>query len=74
MSRAVQTVIKDWAVPRMNMHNLRGSFCVGNVGSMRVFERNNFEEVGSLKDWSPESPNKNRGKTSIVVMEWKGLL
>jgi RimJ/RimL family protein N-acetyltransferase len=74
MSQTVQTVIKDWAVPRMNMHNLRGCFFVGNVGSQRVFERNNFEEIGSFKDWSPESPNKNRGKTSIVVMEWKGLL
>lgn len=73
MSRAVQTVIRDWAVPRMNMHYLKGSFFAGNVGSQKVFERNKFEEIGFFKNWSPESPNKNRGKTSIVVMEWKGL-
>ncbi|CAG8067967.1 unnamed protein product [Penicillium salamii] len=82
MSRAVQAVIRDWAVPRMNMNHLRGSFVVGNVGSQRVFERNNFEEVGVFKDWLPEifkdwlpeNSKKSLGKMSIVIMEWKGLL
>lgn len=74
MSVAVRTVIQDWAIPRMNLHLLRGSFFVGNIGSMKVFEKNNFEEVGTFKDWAPASPNKGRGKMSIVVMKWKGVL
>ncbi|KAJ5795726.1 uncharacterized protein N7518_004266 [Penicillium psychrosexuale] len=74
MSVAVRTVIQDWAIPRMNLHLLRGSFFVGNIGSMKVFEKNNFEEVGTFKDWAPTSPNKGRGKMSIVVMKWKGAL
>ncbi|CAG8032703.1 unnamed protein product [Penicillium olsonii] len=73
MSRAVQTVLRDWALPRMNLKHLRGSWVVGNEGSRRVFERNNFEEVGSFKDWLPETPKKNLGKMSIVIMEWRGL-
>ncbi|KAJ5341305.1 hypothetical protein N7541_010429 [Penicillium brevicompactum] len=73
MSRAVAAVIRDWAVPRMNTRHFRGSFFAGNVGSRKVFERNNFEEVGTFKDWSPERPNKNQGKMSLVVMEWNGL-
>lgn len=72
MSRAVQTVIQDWAIPRMNMRHLRGSFWAGNVGSQKVFERNNFEEVAFLKDCVPENPVKKLGKMSVVVMEWKG--
>ena len=74
MSVAVRTVIQDWAIPRMNLHLLRGSFFVGNIGSMRVFEKNNFEEVGTFTDWAPASPNKGRGKMSVVVMKWKGIL
>lgn len=74
MSRAVQTVIRDWAVPRMNTKHFRGSFFAGNIGSQKVFERNNFEEIATFKDWSPERPDKHQGKMSIVIMEWKGLL
>jgi hypothetical protein len=43
------------------------------MGSRRVMEKNNFEEICTLKDWAPVSPNKGGGKKSIVVMEWKGL-
>jgi hypothetical protein len=35
----------------------------------RVMEKNNFEEICTLKDWAPVSPNKGGGKKSIVVME-----
>ncbi|CAG8887671.1 unnamed protein product [Penicillium egyptiacum] len=73
MSVAVRTIIQDWAIPRMNLHLLRGSFYVGNMGSSRVLEKNNFEEICTLEDWAPVSPNKGGGKRSIVVMEWKGL-
>ncbi|CAI7579079.1 unnamed protein product [Penicillium glandicola] len=74
MSLAVRTVIQDWAIPRMNLHLLRGSFFIGNIGSLRVLEKNNFEEAGIFKDWAPASPSRGRGKMSIAVMEWKGLL
>ncbi|CAG8293947.1 unnamed protein product [Penicillium nalgiovense] len=73
MSVAVRTVIRDWAIPRMNLHLLRGSFYAENMGSRRVMEKNNFEDICTLKDWAPVSPNKGGGKKSIVVMEWKGL-
>ncbi|KAJ5507925.1 hypothetical protein N7527_010068 [Penicillium freii] len=74
MSVAVRTVIQDWAIPRMNLHLLKSSFFVGNTGSARVLEKNNFVEIGTFKDWTPASPNKGRGVMSIVVVEWKGLL
>ncbi|OQE04274.1 hypothetical protein PENSOL_c001G03409 [Penicillium solitum] len=74
MSVAVRTVIQDWGIPRMNLHHLKSSFFVGNTGSSRVLEKNNFVEIGTFKDWTPASPNKGRGRMSIVVVEWKGLL
>lgn len=74
MSVAVRTLIQDWGIPRMNLHLLKSSFFVGNTGSSRVLEKNNFVEIGTFKDWTPASPNKGRGKMSIVVVEWKGLL
>ncbi|KGO55083.1 Acyl-CoA N-acyltransferase [Penicillium expansum] len=74
MSAAVRTVVQDWAIPRMNLHHLKSSYFVGNTGSSRVLEKNNFEEIGTFKDWAPASPAKGLGPMSIVVMEWKGLL
>ncbi|KAJ5384341.1 hypothetical protein N7517_002252 [Penicillium concentricum] len=74
MSAAVRTVIQDWAIPRMNLHRLKGSFYVGNIGSMRVFEKNNFVEAGIFKDWAPATPHKGRGTMSVAVVEWKGPL
>ena len=73
MSVVVRTVIQDWAIPRMNLHLLRGSFYAENTGSRRVMEKNNFVEICTKKDWAPVSPNKGGGKKSIVVMDWKGL-
>ncbi|KAJ5130662.1 uncharacterized protein N7515_006701, partial [Penicillium bovifimosum] len=73
MSLAYKTIIGDWAVPRMNLSCLKGSFYVGNKGSARVFEKNNFEEVCTLKDWAQGNSAKGQsGMMSIVVVEWKG--
>ncbi|KAJ5551198.1 hypothetical protein N7461_005896, partial [Penicillium sp. DV-2018c] len=73
MSLVYKTIIGDWAVPRMNLHFLRGSFYLGNKGSARVFEKNNFEEVCTLKDWARGNPAKGQArKMPIVVVEWKG--
>lgn len=73
MTLAVRTIIRDWAIPRMNLHILKASYLVGNTGSSKVMIKNNFEEVCTLKDWAPESKNRGRPRMSIVVLNWKGL-
>ncbi|KAJ5294035.1 hypothetical protein PENANT_c009G11596 [Penicillium antarcticum] len=73
MTLAVRTIIRDWAVPRMNMHILKASYLVGNAGSAKVMIKNNFEEVSTLEDWAPESKARGRPRMSIVVLNWKGL-
>lgn len=72
MSLAVRTLVQDWAIPRMNLHFLKSSYYLGNIGSSRVFEKNNFEITCTLKDWVQGNPTKGQGIMSIVVMEWKG--
>ncbi|KAJ5773542.1 hypothetical protein N7457_008438 [Penicillium paradoxum] len=72
MSLAVRAIVQDWAIPRMNLHHLKSSYYLGNIGSSRVFEKNNFEKVCTLKDWSKGNPKKGQGMMSMAVMEWKG--
>jgi L-amino acid N-acyltransferase YncA len=72
MSLVYKTIIRDWAVPRMNLHFLKGSFYAENKGSARVFQKNNFEVICTLKDWARGNPAKGQGMMSIVVVEWKG--
>lgn len=73
MTLAIQTVIQDWAVPYMNICDLRCYAFQGNQGSLRVFEKNNFEELCVLEDWVPVAEYRGGGRKSIVMMKWKGL-
>jgi len=42
MSAAVSTLLRDWAIPRMSVRRMRVETAVGNIGSVRVFEKNGF--------------------------------
>lgn len=72
MSLAMKTLIHDWAVPYMNVRNLKCYLFKGNAGSLRVFEKNNFEKERILEDWVPVAECRG-GRKSIVVMRWRGL-
>ncbi|KAJ5624793.1 hypothetical protein N7510_001102 [Penicillium lagena] len=73
MTYAMRTVLQDWGVPRMNIKILKASAFVENKGSLRVFEKNNFEVVCTLKDWAPISESRGGGTKSLVLVNWKGL-
>ncbi|KAF7714934.1 N-acetyltransferase domain-containing protein [Penicillium ucsense] len=70
MTLAIQTIIHDWAVPRMNVHRLRCWAFEDNTGSIRVFEKNGFVRGHTLKDWASVSESRGGGKKSIVSLEW----
>lgn len=72
MTLAMKTLIHDWAVPYMNVRNLKCYVFKGNVGSLRVFEKNNFEEEHTLEDWVPVAESRGGGRKSIVIMKWRG--
>lgn len=48
MSAAVQTLITQWVVPRMNAHLIRCETFAGNAGSVRVFEKCGFTMEGTV--------------------------
>lgn len=74
MTLAMKTLLGDWAVPYMNVRNLKAYLFKGNTGSLRVFEKINCEENCILEDWVPVDESRGGGRKSIVVMRWKGLL
>lgn len=72
MTCAMQTIIYDWGVPYMNMRDLRASAFVDNIGSLKVFEKNGFEQVSTLENWAPVSESRGGGWRSIIVVRWRG--
>ncbi|KAJ5112620.1 hypothetical protein N7532_000665 [Penicillium argentinense] len=73
MTQAMRMVLQDWGVPRMNIKLLKAGAFVENIGSIKVFEKNNFKVVGTLKDWVSISESRGGGRRSLVLVKWKGL-
>ena len=67
MTDAVDTVLHDWAIPRMNVRHMLLAVFEGNVGSVKVFLRNGFKIKATYKDYK-EVKGKMRG---VHVLEWK---
>lgn len=67
MTDAVDTVLHDWAIPRMNVRHMLLAVFEGNVGSVKVFLKNGFKIKATYKDFK-EVKGKIR---SVHVLEWK---
>jgi len=50
MTDAVDTVLHDWAIPRMNVRHMMVSTLEGNKGSVKVFLKNGFKMKGTYKE------------------------
>lgn len=50
MSAAFRTVMTEWAIPRMNVRDMRVEVYVDNVASTRVFEKFGFVEERNADD------------------------
>ncbi|KAL0951675.1 hypothetical protein HGRIS_008354 [Hohenbuehelia grisea] len=51
MSDALSTLLNDWGIPRMRVGHIIATTHKGNVGSVRVFEKNGFRMVGTVDDY-----------------------
>lgn len=71
MTTVVRTLIDEWAVPRMNARLIKASAYVGNVASVRVFEKNGFEMEHTMEDWSIVPESRGGGQKSIHVLGWR---
>ena len=69
MSAVVQTFIRDWAMPRMGVRQIRVETFADNVGSRRVFEKNGF----ILEKTVPVNKVLNSGRTitAMDILWWK---
>jgi RimJ/RimL family protein N-acetyltransferase len=66
MTDAVDTVIQDWAIPRMQVQKIVCGAFTGNPASVRVFEKNGFK-TKSIIEGAVEVRGRKRG---IHIMEW----
>jgi len=67
MTDAVDTLLHDWAIPRMNVRHMLVIVFEGNNGSVKVFLKNGFKMIATYKDYI-EVKGKIR---SVHVLEWK---
>lgn len=55
----------------MNARLIKASAYVGNVASVRVFEKNGFEMEHTMEDWSIVPESRGGGQKSIHVLGWR---
>jgi RimJ/RimL family protein N-acetyltransferase len=69
MSAAVGAVMNQWMVPHLNAHKVRTEAFEGNVGSVRVFEKNGFRLLGTVE---VELVGSGCGRVEgMHVLEWE---
>ena len=69
MSAAVGAIINQWMIPHLNAHKIRTSAIEGNIGSVRVFEKNGMKLLGMVK---VDQVFEGRGRVEGVnVLEWE---
>ena len=67
MSAALGALTKAWVIPRMNAHVIEGLAFIGNVGSIRVFEKNGFKMLVTVEDCI-EVKGERKG---LQLLEWR---
>jgi len=67
MTDAVDTLLHEWAIPRMHVRHVMVAIFAGNEGSVKVFSRNGFKMINTIENYK-EVRGKMRG---LHVMEWK---
>ena len=71
MPAAMNAVIHQWAVPRMNVCNIIGNPFKGNANSRRVFEKNGFRYIGETANDIIEKGLSDGARTGLYLLEWK---
>jgi len=70
MTAALKTVLEKWAIPRMGVRKVHVTAFKGNVGSVRVFEKNGFVMKETVEDCADISASKGGGKVGLHVLDW----
>ncbi|KAA1468480.1 hypothetical protein DENSPDRAFT_814755 [Dentipellis sp. KUC8613] len=73
MTAVIRTLMQEWGVPRMGIRYMLPVLFVGNVGSLRVFEKNGFvlaKTIEGIVDF-PAKGAFPAEKRALHFMEWK---
>lgn len=71
MTAVIGTVINQWMVPHQNAHKIHPEVFEGNTGSVRVFEKNGFKLLETVK---VERSGPGCGRIEgIHLLEWERL-
>ena len=71
MTAAVRTMMREWVIPRMNAHIIQGTAYMGNIGSVKVFLKNGFEETDQVENCVTIAESKGGGSVGLHVLEWR---
>lgn len=71
MSTALRTIIHSWAIPRMNVHVIRGSAFSGNPGSVKVFIKNGFRDFDLVEECVKLPEIKGGDVFGLHFLEWR---
>ncbi|KAF9055981.1 hypothetical protein BJ165DRAFT_464031 [Panaeolus papilionaceus] len=67
MTDAVDTLLREWGIPRMAVRHMWCSAAMGNEGSVKVFLKNGFELINTYAE-RKANPGKKQG---LHLLEWK---
>lgn len=67
MTDAVDTLLYEWFIPRMNVRHIMVGVFIGNEGSLKVFLRNGFKMINTIEKYR-EVRGKMRG---LHILEWR---
>jgi len=70
MSDVVGTLIHEWGVPRMGIRHIWAGTYTGNIGSVKVFQKNGFMMIYT-NEIHAVAKGKMRG---LNLLEWKSDL
>jgi len=71
MTAALGTLLREWAIPMMNVRRMHVSAFAGNKGSVRVFEKNGFKHVDTVDECIDLADCGRHGKVGLHVLDWK---
>ena len=71
MSLVVKTLMEEWIVPRMGARKINANVWMGNIGSVKVFEKNGFHIEKTIENYKVLSEEKGGRTIGLHILRWR---
>ena len=71
MTNAMGTFMQKWAIPWMAARRITSSVHQGNIGSVRVFEKNRFVLYKTVEKFFEREESKGGGMVGLHFLDWQ---